>query len=205
MLSTKILTMCVRSANPKVSPGVDKRHSRTESARHFQPFSWRLDKCSWFIFRFVSCMEKNRVNLEFYGKKEQSSSKQLGIFNFRTHVNENWKGCWHFQVSFMFQNLWGRRAPGEAEERRDATILKNKKKVRSFYLFEEITFHFWNLEEDREVILSVVINCRGHLKCGFVVPFYGVSVWTSVTTNSHCAYNCKDTKLGIIQDFLQNM
>ena len=30
-----------------------------------------------------------------------------------------------------FQKLWGRRAPGEADERRDSTILKSKKKVRS--------------------------------------------------------------------------
>ena len=42
-----------------------------------------------------------------------------------------------FIISFAYvkigRNLWGSRTPGNAEDARDAHVLKNKKKVRNLY------------------------------------------------------------------------
>ena len=54
-----------------------------------------------------------------------------------------------FVPAVYFQNLWGRKAPGEAEERRDSIILKNKKKVT-----QEISIHCMILKQEGSGISS---------------------------------------------------
>ena len=41
----------------------------------------------------------------------------------------------YFFFSSPPQNLWGRKAPGEAEERRDANILRNKRRAIRVLMF----------------------------------------------------------------------
>lgn len=63
-------------------------------------------------------------------------------------------------ISFAYlrigMNLWGRRAPGEAEERRDATILKNKKKAIKVLMFVVGLFAICWLPLQSYSVLSVI-------------------------------------------------
>lgn len=70
----------------------------------------------------------------------------------------------------MAHRLWGSRAPGNAEDTRDANIMRNKKKVGKFsYLFQErfnrgnLSFAFSLLKFSTYVMMEFFISVAFHI------------------------------------------